>query len=50
MPTLIIRHLGSDGGQVRCQVWRPDGKSAEEAVITAPDALRIQDCFRLNTA
>lgn len=42
MQTLIIRHLGSDGGRVRCQVWRPDGKYAEEAVITAPEAIQVE--------
>jgi hypothetical protein len=42
MHTLIIRHLGSDGDQHRCQVWRPDGKYAEEAVITAPEALQVE--------
>ena len=42
MHTLIIRHLGSTGDQHRCQVWRPDGRYAEEAVITAPEALQVE--------
>jgi len=42
MHTLIIRHLGSTGDQHRCQVQRlTDGKYAEEAVITAPEALQV---------
>ena len=42
MHTLIIRHLGSTGDQHRCQVCRPDGRYAEEAVITAPEALQVE--------
>jgi hypothetical protein len=42
MHILIIRHLGSTGDQHRCQVWRPDGKYAEEAIITAPEALQVE--------
>jgi len=43
MHTLIIRHLGNTSDQHRCQVWRlADGKYAEEAVITAPEALQVE--------
>src|SRR5919204_4167969 len=41
MHTLIIRHVRREGEQHRYQVWRPDGKSAEEAVISAPEALQV---------
>jgi hypothetical protein len=42
MHTLIIRHLGSTGDQHRCQIWRPDGRYAEEAIITAPEVLQVE--------
>lgn len=42
MQTLIIRHLDSRGDQHRCQVWRPDGKYADEALITAPQAIQVE--------
>lgn len=44
MHTLIIRHLGSTGDQQRCQVQRlADGKTADEALLTAPQALPVAD-------
>lgn len=42
MHTLIIRHLGSEGDRHRCQVWRPDGKVAEEVLLTAPDDIHVE--------
>jgi hypothetical protein len=42
MHTLIIRHLGSEGDRYRCQVWRPDGKVAEEVLLTAPDDICVE--------